>query len=99
MTTVNILEGARGEIHFKKTGAFLGRFAYRLVIPHANANPSAIVLEVSFRRVAARRILARRAVGADSSLTLTLDDGQRIDLLVNYAAGRVVDVTVTSGLY
>jgi hypothetical protein len=99
MTMVAILEGARGEIHFKRTGEFLGRFVYRVVIPHTNANPAAIAVEIAFRRVAARRVLARRALGADSSLTLTVDDGRRIDLFVNYASGRVVDVTATSGLY
>ena len=99
MTTAGIFEGTRGKLHFKRTGRLLGRFPYRLVISQRDGTTSEMALEVAVKPVAARRVLAHRALGVDTSLTLTLEDGRRIDLFVNHGAGRLVNVTTTSGLY
>ena len=95
-----VFEGARGSVHFKRTGRLLGRFPYRLVISQDGGDTSHVALEVAVRPTAARRVLARRAAGGDASLTLTLEDGRRVDLYVGYRGpGRVVDVSATSRLY
>jgi hypothetical protein len=100
MGTVQVFEGTSGDIHFRSTGRRLGRFAYRLVISHADYDsPAQMTITVAFRRVALRRVLVRQAVGGDDTLTLTLADGRRVDLFVHYRAGRFVKVTVESGLY
>jgi hypothetical protein len=99
-TMTAVCEGARGSVHFKRTGRLLGRFAYRLVVSQDGGDTSQMSLEVAVGPTAARRVLARRASGGDASLTLTLEDGRRVDLFVGYRGpGRVVDVAATSGLY
>jgi hypothetical protein len=100
MMTTELCEGVRGTVHFKRTGRLLGRFAYRLVIPQDAGDTSQLALEVAVGPTAARRVLACRASGGDASLTLTLEDGRRIDLYVGYRGpGRIVDVTATSRPY
>ena len=99
MTTIDTFEGAQGPVRFKRTGRLLGRFPYRLVISHPEGRRSTTLIDVSVRPFAVRRVVARRAAGEDAMLTLTVEDGRRIDLVVGYTGARSVAVTAMSDLY